>query len=148
MKRFSAFTLPVIALMLTASLALSQSAPAAGSSTPGRTTTTRAKAATTTAKVAAATTAATAATARGTAATTARGAATMASPAAGAAATLVDLNTATRAELMKLPGIGEAISDKILKARPFANKAQLLSKGLVSKSVYDKLSPLVVARQK
>jgi competence protein ComEA len=140
MRRFSAFTLPVIALMLTASLALSQTAPAAGSTTPTKTTTTRARAATTTAK------GAVAATTKGTAATTARGA--TASPAAGAAATLVDLNTATRAELMKLPGIGEAISDKILKARPFANKAQLLSRGLVSKVVYDKLSPLVVARQK
>jgi DNA uptake protein ComE-like DNA-binding protein len=48
---------------------------------------------------------------------------------------------------MKLPGIGEAISAKIIAGRPWANKAQLLSKGLVSKPVYDKLSALVIAKK-
>jgi DNA uptake protein ComE-like DNA-binding protein len=72
-------------------------------------------------------------------------AAAQAKPAAAAA--LVDLNSATKADLMKLPGIGEAISAKIIAGRPWANKAQLLSKGLVSKPVYDKLSALVVAKQ-
>ncbi len=84
----------------------------------------------------------------GTSAPAASAAAPAAPATTAAAAKLVDLNSATKAELMKLPGIGEAISDRIIKARPFANKSQLLSKGLVSKAVYDKLSSLVIAKKK
>lgn len=83
----------------------------------------------------------------GTSAPAASAAAPAAPATTAAAANLVDLNSATKAELMKLPGIGEAISDRIIKARPFANKSQLLSKGLVSKAVYDKLSSLVIAKK-
>jgi DNA uptake protein ComE-like DNA-binding protein len=83
----------------------------------------------------------------GTATTTAKttAAATQAKAPAAAAA-LLDLNSASKADLMKLPGVGEAISAKIIAGRPWANKAQLLSKGIVTKPVYDKLSALVIAR--
>ena len=59
----------------------------------------------------------------------------------------VDLNTATREDLVKLPGIGEAIADKIIAARPFKMKTELVSKGLVNKATYRKVSMLVVAHQ-
>jgi DNA uptake protein ComE-like DNA-binding protein len=35
---------------------------------------------------------------------------------------LLDLNTATKQQLMTLPGIGEALSQKIIDARPFKAK--------------------------
>jgi DNA uptake protein ComE-like DNA-binding protein len=59
----------------------------------------------------------------------------------------VDLNTATKDQLMALPGIGDAIADKIVAARPFANKHQLLDKGLVNKGQYAKMAPHIIASQ-
>jgi len=60
---------------------------------------------------------------------------------------LVDLNSATRAELVKLPGVGEAIADKIIAGRPWKSKYDLVVKKVVTRSVYDKFARLVIARQ-
>jgi DNA uptake protein ComE-like DNA-binding protein len=65
-----------------------------------------------------------------------------------AAGSMVDLNSADKAALMALPGVGDAISDKIIKGRPYANKHQLVSKGIVTQGVYAKFSGMVVAKQK
>jgi DNA uptake protein ComE-like DNA-binding protein len=65
-----------------------------------------------------------------------------------AAATLIDLNSADKAELLKLPGVGEVTAEKIIKARPFSNKSQLVSKGIVGQKVYSKISGMVIAKQK
>ena len=60
---------------------------------------------------------------------------------------MVDINSATKEELMKVPGIGDATADKIIAGRPFASKAQLLSKGLVTKAQYAKIKGMVTAKQ-
>ena len=60
---------------------------------------------------------------------------------------LLDLNTASKAELMKLPAVGEAISDKIIAGRPWKSKYDLVVKKVVTRSAYDKFAKLVVARQ-
>jgi DNA uptake protein ComE-like DNA-binding protein len=59
----------------------------------------------------------------------------------------VDLNTATREELEKLPGIDATLADKIIAARPFKSKTDLTSKGLLTKAQYAKLSSRVTATQ-
>jgi DNA uptake protein ComE-like DNA-binding protein len=75
-------------------------------------------------------------------------AATTAAKAAPAKAeALVDLNSASKADLMKLPGIGDVISGKIIAGRPWVSKAQLVSKGVVNGATYSKIKNLVVAKQ-
>jgi DNA uptake protein ComE-like DNA-binding protein len=59
----------------------------------------------------------------------------------------VDINTATRAELAGVPGIGEPVADKIIAARPFTSRTQLLSRKIVSHAAYTRIAPHVIARQ-
>ncbi len=145
MMRKSSVVLAALALLLSASLATAAgTAPAAGTTAPRSAmakTKSSAASAATNAKGAAAATASTAA-------TTGAKAAKDTKAAAATSTQLVDLNSATKAELMKLPGIGEAISDKIIKGRPWTNKAQLVSKGVVTQAAYDKFGGMVIAKQK
>jgi DNA uptake protein ComE-like DNA-binding protein len=57
-----------------------------------------------------------------------------------------DLNSASKEDLMKLPGITDATAEKIIAARPFKTKGQLLAKGIVTKAEYAKLAAHVMAK--
>ena len=64
-----------------------------------------------------------------------------------ATAEKLDINTATLAQLKALPGIGDVYSQKIAGGRPYANKTQLVSKGIVPQKTYDGIKDTIIARQ-
>lgn len=59
----------------------------------------------------------------------------------------VDINTASRIELKKLPGISDAVAGRIIAGRPYASKANLVSRNIVDAAVYDGIRRSIVARQ-
>ncbi len=60
---------------------------------------------------------------------------------------LVDINSASEAELQKLKGIGPAISKKIVQGRPYKGKDDLVKKKILSKSAYEGIKSKIVAKQ-
>jgi len=56
----------------------------------------------------------------------------------------VDINSASQADLEKLPGVGEATAKKIIAGRPYQAVGDL-SKAGVSKTTVEKITPLVTA---
>ena len=67
---------------------------------------------------------------------------------AAAKVKLVDINSAGKAELKTLPGIGDAEADKIIAGRPYGSKAHLTTRGIIPRGPYEDLKGRVIAKQK
>ena len=57
--------------------------------------------------------------------------------------TLININTASLGELDSLPGIGPVYGQRIIEYRPYSDTSELLSKGVLKSSVYQKVKDLV-----
>jgi len=68
------------------------------------------------------------------------------STAAAPKADLVDINSATAAELKMLPGVSDSDAGKIIQGRPYTDTNQLVSKKVVSETTYKKIRDHVVAK--
>jgi DNA uptake protein ComE-like DNA-binding protein len=60
----------------------------------------------------------------------------------------VDINGATREELMKLPGVTDPIAAKIIAGRPYRTKIHLVTHDVLSYALYTSLKGRIIARQK
>jgi competence protein ComEA len=67
---------------------------------------------------------------------------------AAARAKRVDINSASKEQLKKLPGIGDAEADKIIAGRPYLTKADLLTNKVLPDSNYEPIKRLIAAKQK
>jgi hypothetical protein len=58
----------------------------------------------------------------------------------------LDINSASEEEMVAI-GIEKAAARKIVEARPYRNKTELVSRQLLTKAQYDKLKDSLVAKQ-
>jgi DNA uptake protein ComE-like DNA-binding protein len=58
----------------------------------------------------------------------------------------IDLNSASRDELMSLEGIGEVKADAIIRARPFKAKTELVERRIVPEALYDRINARLTVR--
>ena len=68
-------------------------------------------------------------------------------PASPAPAKRIDINSASRAQLKTLPGIGDAEADRIIAARPYPSKAKLGADKVLSDQTYFAIKDRIVAVQ-
>ena len=59
----------------------------------------------------------------------------------------IDINSASKDDLMKLSGIGTAYADAIVKHRPYKRKDELTTKKVIPQGTYDKIKDLIIAKQ-
>jgi predicted DNA-binding helix-hairpin-helix protein len=57
----------------------------------------------------------------------------------------VDINSATAEQLKKVPGVDEALAEKIIKNRPYPTRAYLVTKEVYSQEGYYKVKDYFVA---
>jgi len=59
----------------------------------------------------------------------------------------VDINSATDEQLETLPGVTEAMADKIVQNRPYKSQKELVSKNVMTQAEYNKIHSHITAKQ-
>lgn len=58
----------------------------------------------------------------------------------------IDINSASKAQLLSVPGIGEAEAAKIIAGRPFLSKADLVTQRILPEGIYVSLKKRLMAK--
>jgi DNA uptake protein ComE-like DNA-binding protein len=58
----------------------------------------------------------------------------------------LNVNTATREQLLSLPGVTETEADRLIAARPYNEPGQLVTRHILPKSKYDKIADRLTAK--
>ena len=61
--------------------------------------------------------------------------------------TSVDVNSASKDELMKLPGITEARAERIMADRPYDKASDLLTRKVLTRGEYDQIASRITAKK-
>jgi competence protein ComEA len=59
----------------------------------------------------------------------------------------LDLNTATKAQLLALPGMTESEADRVLAGRPYGEPIEVVTRRILPKAEYDRISDQITARK-
>ena len=57
----------------------------------------------------------------------------------------ININNASREDLLNLPGITERDADRIIAERPFKNAREMVARHVISESEYDRISDRIIA---
>ena len=60
---------------------------------------------------------------------------------------LVDLNHASKAQIMALPGMTSGVADRVIAERPYRDPEQLVSRHILSREQYDQVKDRVTVSQ-
>jgi DNA uptake protein ComE-like DNA-binding protein len=58
----------------------------------------------------------------------------------------LDINSATKDQLVTLPGITAPLADRMLAGRPYKDPAELVTRHILRKTTYDKIADRLVAK--
>lgn len=59
----------------------------------------------------------------------------------------LDLNTASKEQLVSLPGVSGAEADRVIAGRPYREPGELVTRHIMSKAEYDKVADRVTAKR-
>lgn len=59
----------------------------------------------------------------------------------------LDLNTATKAQLLSLPGVTPPEADRVIAGRPYSEPGEVVTRHIMPKAEYDKIAGQVTARR-